>query len=43
MADDDNNEEFDDNEDKQGHIMANAVTVNENTNEHIENSIEDID
>ena len=49
MADDDNdeedddNEQDDDNEDEQGHTMENAVTVNENTNNFFENSVEDVD
>ena len=43
MADDDNDEEDDDNEDGQGHVMASAGAVNEKTNEHFGNIMEDIE
>ena len=42
---DDDNEDIQGNinEDEQGKIMANDITVNGDNNEHVENSIEDID
>ena len=39
---DDDNKQDDDNEDEQGRVVASAGVENESTNDHFENSMEDV-